>query len=194
MHSSLDFAYSKEMYQKQNTLFPEKIISGGQTGADRGALDACLILGVPHGGYCPLGRKSEDGEIPPAYMLIECKSSNYLVRTELNVKESDATVIFMLPNSKSRGSKRTVDFCVKHGKNFVILGAFPNRDKDATRLLEFLAQHAPKTLNVAGSRESSVPGLSDHVHDVIVRVLGLIWESQTRFETQYQEFIRPRNM
>ena len=68
------------------------IWSGGQTGVDRGALDAALALGAPYGGYCPINRLSEDGRIPDIYQLTE-KGEGYLERTRANVSESDATLI-----------------------------------------------------------------------------------------------------
>jgi len=71
-----------------------KIISGGQTGADRGGLDAAIHCGLPHGGWCPKGRKAEDGLIPSKYQHKEMESSGYLPRTQANVFDSDATVIF----------------------------------------------------------------------------------------------------
>src|SRR5689334_22568523 len=71
-----------------------KIVSGGQTGADRGGLDAAIALGIAHGGWCPKGRKAEDGQVPACYSLAEARSADYRVRTKLNVRDSDATVIF----------------------------------------------------------------------------------------------------
>jgi len=70
-----------------------KIISGGQTGVDRGALDAAIGLGIPHGGWCPRGRLAEDGPIPARYVLSETDSPEYWLRTEQNVSDSDATLI-----------------------------------------------------------------------------------------------------
>jgi putative molybdenum carrier protein len=75
---------------------PIKIVSGGQTGADRAALDWALARGVPCGGWCPKGRKAEDGPIDLKYPLKETPSSSYLQRTEWNVRDSDATVVFSI--------------------------------------------------------------------------------------------------
>ncbi len=86
-----------------------RIVSGGQTGADRGGLDAAIELGIPHGGWCPKGRKSEDGTIPLIYQLVETSSSDYKVRTEKNVADSDATVIFTY-GKPTGGSKPTANF------------------------------------------------------------------------------------
>ena len=84
-----------------------KIVSGGQTGADRAALDWAISRGVPHCGWCPKGGRAEDGPIPARYCLEESGSANYLVRTERNVVDSDGTVIFTLETELTGGSKRT---------------------------------------------------------------------------------------
>ena len=94
-----------------------KIISGGQTGADRGGLDAAIELEVPHDGGCPKGRKAEDGVIPDKYDLQETESGDYLDRAEANVVEADATVIFTYCPMQG-GSLRTAEFCRKHGKPY----------------------------------------------------------------------------
>src|SRR5687768_10043060 len=84
----------------------EIIISGGQTGADRAALDAAMVCGVPHGGWCPNGRTAEDGPLPECYLLTETAGASYLARTEKNVKDSDGTLIFTM-GLLSGGSART---------------------------------------------------------------------------------------
>jgi len=73
---------------------PTRIVSGGQTGADRAALDWAIAHGIPHGGWCPKGRKAEDGMSQAKYELIETPSTDYVQRTELNVRDSDGTVVF----------------------------------------------------------------------------------------------------
>ena len=74
----------------------EKIVAGGQTGADIAALDFAIERSIPHGGWCPLGRKAEDGTIDPRYTLKETPSSGYVQRTEWNVRDSDGTVGFSI--------------------------------------------------------------------------------------------------
>src|ERR1017187_8986814 len=84
-----------------------KIVSGGQTGADQAALDWAISHGIAHGGWWPRGRRSGGGLIDPRYLLLETPVANYLQRTEWNVRDSDASVIFTLSKSLESGSKRT---------------------------------------------------------------------------------------
>ena len=133
----------------------EKIVSGGQTGADRAGLDAAIACGIPHGGWCPKGRKAEDGPIPDEYQLTETTSASYLVRTERNVKESCGTVIFTM-GPLTGGSLRTADFAKKHGKPWLHF-QLSKKDATAEKLREFAAEHSIKVLNVAGSRASKEP-------------------------------------
>jgi len=89
-----------------------KIVSGGQTGADRAALDWALAHGVECGGWCPKRRKAEDGPIDPKYPLKETPSVSYVQGTEWNVLDSDATVLFPILPTLSGGSKRTMEFAL----------------------------------------------------------------------------------
>jgi len=94
----------------------KKIVSGGQTGADRGGLDAAIYCHIPHGGWCPKGRLAEDTLIPARYQLTETSSKDYLRRTEQNVVDSDCTLVFTY-GAPSRGTKRTIEFAAKHGRS-----------------------------------------------------------------------------
>jgi Circularly permutated YpsA SLOG family len=148
---------------------PVKIISGGQTGADRAGLDVAIARSLPHGGWCPKGRKAEDGPLPPRYLLTETPTANYLVRTERNAAESDATVIFTL-GGLSGGSKRTAEFAKKHGRPFLHLSLVTGGEtRAAEKLAAFVRAHRVAKLNVAGSRESKAPG----IHALACMVLGL---------------------
>lgn len=154
----------------------QKLISGGQSGADLAALDVALRYQIPHGGWCPKGRLSEDGCIPLRYKLTETPSTSYLQRTEWNVRDSDATVIFTLTRPLSRGSMRTLQFAQKHQKPCIHIGPgnvpvsyLPDPD----RLAAFLAENRVKVLNVAGSRESKAPGIHRWVMSVLEEALGL---------------------
>lgn len=149
-------------------MFPGKIISGGQTGADRAGLDFAIRRGIPHGGWCPLGRRAEDGRIPSAYQLVETDSPDYPVRTEINVQRSDATLIFSLPNSP--GSKLTQRLCQRHGKPCLHIRVddyIGCEDEAGREIADFLREYAPKVLNVAGSRQRS----SFNMHRFVTKAL-----------------------
>ena len=139
----------------------EKIVSGGQTGADRAALDWALSAGIPHGGWCPKGRKAEDGPIPACYTLTESPSGNYLQRTEWNTRDAGGTVVFTISPILSGGSKRTVEFAARHGKPWIHLHAeMPDLPR---KLEEFIKKNHITVLNVAGSRGSKEPRVADFV-------------------------------
>jgi predicted Rossmann-fold nucleotide-binding protein len=80
----------------------ERLVSGGQTGVDRAALDVAIACGIPHGGWCPRGRISEAGPIPAHYQLTETDSFKYWVRTERNVIDSDATLILFCDRTRTQ--------------------------------------------------------------------------------------------
>jgi hypothetical protein len=158
--------------------FPAAIVSGGQTGADRGALDFAIANGIPYAGFCPRGRKAEDGPIPKRYKLTETKSAEYPERTRRNVELADATAIFALVSAEAllrqrrSGSGLTVREAARAGRRFVVLYNFPNVDADAGDLRAFLEEARPRVLNVAGSRESSQPGIAAHVAAVLAAAAG----------------------
>lgn len=141
-----------------------RIISGGQTGADRGGLDAALELGIPTGGMAPLRYRTEDGPDPSLkdYGLAESSSSIYGVRTKWNVTNSDGTVIF--GKATSPGSKLTADYCIQLGKYCTI-----NPTIKAFRA--WVHKNGIETLNVAGNRESTNPGIHDRVVRFLVEAL-----------------------
>ncbi len=140
-----------------------KIISGGQTSADRAALDWAIANNIPHGGWCPKGRKAEDGPIAAKYALQETPSASYLQRTEWNVRDSDGTAIFTISAKLTGGSKRTADFADKHRKPRIHISASSGEDAGAA-LKAFMAKHGIKVLNVAGTRESREPRVGELVH------------------------------
>ena len=94
----------------------QKIISGGQTGADRAALDFAIARGIPHGGWCPRGRLAEDGTIPALYQLSETPGPDHAQRTEWNVRDSDGTVIFSIAPALTGGSRETAELARQHQK------------------------------------------------------------------------------
>ena len=140
-----------------------KLFSGAQTGADRAALDWAIFRDIPHGGWCPKGRKAEDGVIPPQYKLTETPSASYLQRTEWNVRDSDGTVIFTMAAKLAGGSKRTSEFAKKHGKPFLHVSHAGSYERPGERLAAFVRENNIKTLNVAGSRGSKEPKLASFV-------------------------------
>jgi hypothetical protein len=144
-----------------------KLVAGGQTGADRAALDWAIAEGVRHGGWCPRGRRTEDGPLPEIYKLQETPASGYLQRTEWNVRDSDATLIFTLSDKLDGGSKRTADFADRLGKPWLHVrpGVHPKF------VARFLAQRQVLTLNVAGKRESGAPGVASLVRQVLAQAL-----------------------
>src|SRR5271166_2764319 len=144
-----------------------KIISGGQTGADRAGLDFAIETGLEHGGYVPKGRKAEDGRIADRYNLIELRTSSYPARTRMNIEESDGTVIFSLERVLTGGTKLTRDYAHKLGKPVPHIydtrkGRVPNPDSlrlEVQALTDFLCSNKIEVLNVAGPRESKEPGI-----------------------------------
>jgi len=147
------------------------IVSGGQTGADRGALDAAIKLGIPHGGYCPRGRRAEDGPIPALYRLTETDSERYDVRTEKNVLWGDATLL-VTQGVPRGGSALTQRLCRRVGRPIVAVDL--NRESvadGADRVRQFLADHEIQVLNVAGPRESRAPTIRAEVIGLLERVL-----------------------
>jgi hypothetical protein len=149
-----------------------KIISGGQTGVDRAALDAAIARGVARGGWCPRGRAAEDGEIPARYPLVETASDGYAERTERNVVHSDATVIFTREGTLSGGTLLTRELAEKNARPVLIIREAADERAAAIDLLMFVRRHAVRVLNVAGPRESQAPGLDGFVKRVFDRVLG----------------------
>ena len=132
-----------------------EIVSGGQTGADRAAWDAALEAGLPMGGWVPLGRLAEDGPIPDRYPnLREAPSADPAVRTELNVRDSDATLL--LTHGPLRGgSALTLALCERLGRPVLHLDlARLAVDAACTQARDWLSQTEPRVLNVAGPRQS----------------------------------------
>jgi len=131
-----------------------KIISGGQTGADRAALDWAIEHGGPHGGWCPKGRKAEDGAIDPRYQMKETPSSTYAQRTQWNMGDSHGTVVFSIAARLIRGSQKTAALTRKHHKPLLHLSRDGGPSAPEQQLLRFIREHRIKILNVAGSRAS----------------------------------------
>jgi len=137
----------------------ERIVSGGQTGADRGALDFAIQHGYIHGGWAPHGRLAEDGVIPAKYQLTEIAEGGYRQRTRRNVADSDATLIVNL-GELDGGTLATQVFAEKSGKPCLVVQADPGISEGMVNsVIAWLRQHDVKILNVAGPRESKRPGI-----------------------------------
>ena len=141
-----------------SAAFPvAKIVSGGQTGVDRAALDFALEHGLPHGGWCPRGRRAEDGVIEPGYELKETPETAYPQRTEWNVRDADGTVIFTVARELTGGSALTRELATEYRKPCLHLSQEVDGQTAPQKLREFLRRHKIKTLNVAGPRLSTEP-------------------------------------
>src|SRR6185436_17712581 len=111
-----------------------KIISGGQTGADRAALDVALRLGVPCGGWCPADRAAEDGAVPEHYPVTPLPAGGYAQRTERNVLESDGTVVLSY-GEPDGGTKATIVYCNQHRRPCLVIDAEKTTVEEAARQL-----------------------------------------------------------
>jgi hypothetical protein len=149
-----------------------KIISGGQTGADIAGIDAALSLGIDYGGSIPRGRRTEDGTLPEKYnKIIELETTSYPVRTEKNVVDSDATLIFTY-NKMGSGSALTIKLAKKHKKPFLHINIEKTSNMEAVKKLsQWLDKVKPLVLNLAGSRESSSQGIYNRVYEILMEVL-----------------------
>jgi len=133
-----------------------KIISGGQTGVDRAALDFALNNGLNCGGWCPLGRKSEDGIISEKYPLLETKTSKYSERTKLNVQTSDGTLL-IFDKIFDKGSTLTKNLAVEYLKSLFLYDLSANIE--ISEIKKWMHSNKINVLNIAGPRESNSIGI-----------------------------------
>ena len=151
-----------------------KISSGGQTGADRAALDSGLENGFPIGGSCPIGRMAEDGPISDVYCLVEI-GGGYRQRTKKNVDDSDGTAIFY-HSILQGGTEQTVVFCIKQGKPYKLIDIeLVEVNLAARSLFDFINTNKIHVLNVAGPRLSGCP----QIYDYVKKVVGLVIQQST---------------
>lgn len=129
----------------------DKIVSGGQTGVDRAALDTAIRLGIPHGGWCPHGRRAEDGRLDKRYLLTETPGDDYLQRTEWNVRDSDATLILTCGPVEG-GTAATRDYCRHWNKPLQLVDLSDSPEAEITR--QWLTDNAVRVINIAGPRAS----------------------------------------
>ena len=146
----------------------EKIVSGGQTGADRAALDVALELGIAIGGWVPRARRAEDGRVPERYEgLVETGSDAYEVRTERNVRDSDATLIITF-GAPEGGTALTRRFALEFGKASLIVDLERSSIEEAVASIrEWIAYTCPRVLNVAGPRLSKEPRITEATTDIL---------------------------
>jgi len=145
-----------------------KLISGGQSGADRAALDWAIRRELAHGGWCPRGRRAEDGPIDRRYHLIETPAAGYLQRTEWNVRDSDATLIFTLTEALDGGSGKTAELAQRLGKPW----RHVHPRVHPKYIASFLVRCGAVIVNVAGKRESQAPGVGAWVSSTLDRVIS----------------------
>ena len=180
----------------------QRIVSGGQTGVDRAALDVALELGIAQGGWCPRGRLAEDGRIADRYRLVETESSEYRVRTEQNVLDSDGTLVLFRgvsggeemgtgsePRSRKAGDVRCGEVPVPISSPSLsggteltlrlaeahgrpVLAIDLDRPPTVEVVLAWLRGHGIAVLNVAGPRESQSPGIGQRAAAFLRQLLA----------------------
>jgi len=157
-----------------------RIVSGGQTGVDRAALDAALLRGASCGGWCPAGRRAEDGPIADRYPLTEMASSDYIERTVANARDSDATLILCYAeftedtHSVSAGTTLTAEAAKNYNRPLFIArlvagAADAGIVKDITA---WIREHRVAALNIAGPRESECPGIYASAYALILALIS----------------------
>ena len=150
-----------------------KIVSGGQTGVDRAALDWALANGAACGGWCPLGRLVEDGIIDLRYPLRETPENDPAQRTEWNVRDSDGTLIVSLAKRLVGGTRLTEVLAERLAKPHLVLA---KTDGDLSAQVEalrrFIAENGIQVLNIAGPRASGEPSVGEYVRSLLNATIG----------------------
>ncbi len=154
---------------------PHTVISGGQTGVDRAALDWAIEKGLAHAGWCPAGRIAADGVLDCRYQLTETDSSGYRQRTKRNVEDSDATLI-IYRGSLVGVSQMTQRFAEKQDKPYFSLNLDTPHEDGLARCKAWLARHTPARLNFAGPSEARCPGIYKNT----LEFLNAVFLSQTQ--------------
>lgn len=147
---------------------PRRLVSGGQTGVDRAALDAALTLGIPCGGWVPAGRRAEDGRLAARYPVCETPTRRYAERTLWNVRDSDATLILTV-GPPSGGTALTVRYAARLGRPCRVVDLGGAADAEGVRA--WLAEESVAVLNLAGPRESTTPGIYERAFAWLVDLL-----------------------
>jgi hypothetical protein len=146
-----------------------KVVSGGQTGVDRAALDVARELAIPCGGWCPRGRRAEDGPIPESYLLQETPSAAYPERTAWNVRDSDGTLVVARGRPRG-GTALTVSIARRAAKPVMVANL--EGGASVSEIRKFILSNEIRVLNVAGPRESEAPGIHDQAAALLREVLS----------------------
>lgn len=152
-----------------------KVVSGGQTGVDRAALDVAIKLNIEHGGWCPKGRLAELGTtIPKYYLLKETFTSEFSERTKLNIRDSDGTLILVpsLPLTVTDGTLLTIDEVQGKNKPFMIIDL--SKPHDNQQILNWVKENNINVLNIGGPRESQSPGIYEKGTTVLENLLAYL--------------------
>lgn len=151
----------------------KKIVSGGQTGVDRGALDACLEKNFICGGWCPEHRQAEDGTIDDKYPLTVLSGAGYRKRTLQNVRDSDATIIIYHQEIQLKGgTELTLLTCIKEQRPYLLIDASTLSVEVASqKIFDFINRHQIEILNFAGPRASGVPTIQQYTENVVKQLI-----------------------
>ena len=157
-----------------------KVITGGQTGVDRGALDAALDLKLECGGWCPEGRLAEDGPIPEQYPVQELAGGDYRDRTRKNVIDSDGSAIIYFGEIEG-GTESTLDDCVQLAKPYQLInGAGTQPGQAAKQIAEFVRERGVQTLNIAGPRASKIEKGHKYAFDTVRMLVDFLSQFRHR--------------
>ena len=158
-----------------------KLVSGGQTGADRAALDVALELKILCGGWCPCGRRAEDGPLADRYPLLETLSDAYEQRTNWNVRDSDGTLV-VTRGQPSGGTAYTIKTAEKYGKPHLIVDVEGLRvpEDAAARVIRWLKEWEIQVLNIAGPRASKDRNIYQDVRTILLEVLKPLFSQNTQ--------------
>lgn len=166
----MDAEACKVIYIADETIL-EKVISGGQTGADRAGLDVAMKHGIVTGGWCPAGRRAEDGIIPDCYQLTETTSKKYDLRTKWNVRDSDGTLALNLGDLDG-GTLETVEYAARFNKPCKVVQLDEVVNPEPHEVNVWLKANSIRVLNVAGPRESKRPGIYQGSYDYLEQLFS----------------------
>lgn len=158
------------MLTKIYCMTPQLILSGGQTGVDRAALDWALAADIAHGGWCPRGRTAQDGPLPERYKLKETEATGYSQRTRMNVRDADATLIIH-HGPLVGGTRLTLRFTDEMNKPVRMVDLSKDWPSQSTQVQAWWTEMGLNSLNMAGPSEERVPG----IYALALEFLELLW-------------------